>query len=83
MIIELDTTPEELIQQIADEPENRQRIMTWLDGVFTLSLNKTESSKKEKKAIRDAYKDDPKTAMRRFVIGEQSPDCTIDPETIQ
>ena len=82
-VIELDVTPEELIRQIADIPEHRQRVMIWLDGLFTWSLHKTEPSKKEKKEIRDAYRDDPKTAMTRFVIGEQAPDCTIDPEMIQ
>ena len=48
-IIELDVTPEELIQQIADIPEHRQRVMIWLDGLFTWSLNKTEPSRKERK----------------------------------
>ena len=46
-IIELDVTPEELIQQIADIREHRQRDMIWLDGLFTWSL--TEPSRKERK----------------------------------
>ena len=82
-ILEADMTPEELLQQISDIPEHRQRVMTWLDSLFTWSMNKTKASRKEKKEIRDAYKDDPKTAMRRFIIGEQTPDCTVDPGIIQ
>ena len=82
-ILEVDMTPEELLQQISDIPEHRQRVMTWLDSLFTWSMNKTKASRKEKKEIRDAYKDDPKTAMRRFIIGEQTPQCTVDPGIIQ
>ena len=82
-VIDIDVTTENLIHQIQDTPEQRQRIMIWLNELFTWTLEKTQGNTKTKKEIRDAYHEDPKMAMKRFVVNEQSPQCTIDTDKIQ
>ena len=81
--LEIDVTPEDLIRQINDTPEQRQRIMLWLDELFTYTLTKAQKTAQTAKEIRDAYQEDPKTAMKRYIINHESPQCAIDTTSIQ